>query len=61
MVEIKEITANNTIPSIPAIPGVAPLIHAPPRASDGQICTLGSAETAVTQAGADSAEIWLLC
>ena len=49
MAEIKEITAHNTIPSIPPLLGVAPFVHAP-RASDGQIWPLGSAETAVVQA-----------
>ena len=49
MAEIKEIIANNTIPSIPPLPCVAPLVHAP-RASDGQIWPLGSAGTAVAQA-----------
>ena len=49
MAEIKEITANNTIPSIPPLLGVAPLVHAP-RTSDGQIWPLGSAGTTVAQA-----------
>jgi hypothetical protein len=48
MAEIKEITAINTIPSIPPLLGVAPLVHAL-RASDGQIWPLGSAGTAVAQ------------
>ena len=49
MAEIKDITANITIPRIPPLPCVAPLVHAP-RASDGQIWPLGSAGTAVAQA-----------
>ena len=49
MAEVKEIATNNTIPSIPPLPGVAPLVHAP-RASNGQIWPLGSAGTAVAQA-----------
>ena len=49
MAEIEEITANITIPSIPPLPCVAPLVHAP-CASDGQIWPSGSAGTAVAQA-----------
>ena len=48
MAEIKEITANNTTPSIPTFPCVVPLIHAPP-AGDGQIWPLESPGTAVVQ------------
>ena len=48
MEEIEEIATNKTIPRIPPLPGVAPLIHAL-RASDGQILPLGSAGTAVAQ------------
>ncbi len=49
MAKIKEIATNNIIPSIPPLPGLASLVHAP-RASDGQIWLLGSAGTAVAQA-----------
>ena len=48
MAEIKEITANYTILSIPTLLVGAPLVHAP-RTSDGQIWQLRSAGTAVAQ------------
>ncbi len=54
MADTTEITPNDTIPALPPLPGVAPLVHAP-RSGDGQIWPLGSAGTAVAQAaGADS-------
>ena len=35
MAESEEIAANVTIPGLPPLPGVAPLVHAP-REGDGQ-------------------------
>ena len=49
MAEPEEITPNNTIPALPPLPGIAPLVHAP-LADDGQIWPLGSTGTAVQQA-----------
>ncbi len=49
MADTTEIAPNDTIPALPPLPGVAPLVHAP-RAGDGQIWPLGSAGTAVGQA-----------
>ena len=48
MADTTEIAPNDTIPALPPLPGVAPLVHAP-RAGDGQIWPLGSAGTAVVQ------------
>ena len=52
MADTTEIAPNGTIAALPPLPGVAPLVHAPPRAGDGQIWPLGigSAGTAVAQA-----------
>jgi len=44
MAESEEIAANVTIPGLPPLPGVAPLVHAP-RKGDGQFFPLGSAGT----------------
>jgi hypothetical protein len=49
MAEPEEIATNNTIPSLPPLPGVAPLVHAL-RVGDGQIWPLGSTGTAVAGA-----------
>jgi hypothetical protein len=49
MVEMEEIATNDIIPSLPPLPGVAPLVHAP-HAGDGQIWLLGSTGTAVAHA-----------
>ena len=49
MAESEEIAANVTIPGLPPLPGVAPLVHAP-RKGDGQFFPLGSAGTAVAAA-----------
>ena len=49
MAELEEITPNYTIPALPPLPAVVPLVHAP-RAGDGQIWPLGSPGTAVAAA-----------
>ena len=49
MADTTEIAPNDTIPALPPLPGVAPLVHAP-RAGDGQIWPLASAGIAVAQA-----------
>jgi hypothetical protein len=49
MVESEEIATDDTIPGLPPLPGVAPLVHAP-CAGDSLIWLLGSAGTAVAHA-----------
>jgi hypothetical protein len=49
MADTTEIAPNDTIPALPPLPGVAPLVHAP-CAGDGQIWPLTSAGIAVAQA-----------
>ena len=51
MADAMEITPNYTIPALPPLPGVAPLVHAP-RAGDGQFWPLGITGTAVAVATA---------
>ncbi len=47
MADTTKIAPNDTIPALPALPGVAPLA---PRVGDGQIWLRGSAGSAVAQA-----------
>ena len=49
MADPEEIAPNDTIPALPPLPGVAPLVHAP-RTGDGQIWPLASAGIAVAVA-----------
>jgi len=49
MADTMKIAPNDTIPALPPLRGVAPLVHAP-RVGDGQTWLLGSAGTAVAQA-----------
>jgi hypothetical protein len=49
MADTTEIAPNDTIPALPPLPGVAPLLHAP-HAGDGQIWPLASAGIAVAVA-----------
>ena len=45
MADPEEIATNVTIPALPPLPSVAPLVHAP-RAGDGQIWPLATADAA---------------
>jgi hypothetical protein len=49
MADAMKISPNNTIPTLPPLPGAAPLVHSP-RAGHGQIWPLTNAGKAATAA-----------